>query len=154
MADLIGLVIRMLMLPVGFVVGGFVEKRHLRDLDEREQRSRHVRVTNLKRVSNPETVAESKMVTGHVVVATDYYKSFATQVRNFFGGEMGNAMGLMLRARREALARLVDEAEAAGADEVWNVRFAFSNVGAMRGKTGAMQVELLAWGTAVRRRAD
>ena len=69
------------------------------------------------------------------------------------GGEMKSAQKLMNRARREALVRLLEQADRRGATEVWNVRFGFSNISQMRGRRGAMQVEILAWGTAVRRSA-
>ncbi len=39
-----------------------------------------------------------------------------------------------------------------GAHEVWNVRFGFSNIQQMSGNRGAMSVELIAYGTAVRRK--
>ena len=85
------------------------------------------------------------------MIATDTFKSWVTRLRNLVGGEMRAARSLMLRARREALLRMLREAEAGGATEVWNVRYEFCSISMMRGSTGAMQVEMLAWGTAVRR---
>lgn len=139
------------MLVMGFFVGGILERRHLGRLDAIERDHQDVLVTNLKRVPSPETAEASTMVLGQVVIATDYFKTFATLLRNLVGGEMRAANRMMQRGRREALARLVEDARRIGATEVHNVRFGFSNVNQMNGRHGAMQVEILAWGTAVRR---
>ena len=153
MADLVQILVQLLMLPVGFFVGGAIERRHLRNLDRREDQHRRITVNNLKRVTDPQTVIRAVMVTGQVVIATDYYKSFATSLKNLIGGELRSAETLMLRARREALLRAIEQAAALGATELWNVRYGFCSISQMRGNRGAMQVELFAWGTAVVRQA-
>jgi len=154
MGDLIAIAIQILLLPFALAIGGLAERRHFRRLDSDEARLRHVKVSNLKRIASPRTVEHSELVIGHVVIATDYWKSFVTRLRNIVGGELKSAETLMLRARREALVRLTEEAARRGAHEVWNVRFEFSNVGMMRGNNGAIQVEILAYGTAVYRKAQ
>ena len=136
---------------IGLVFGGINERRHLRSLDEREAMNRDVLITNLKRIHDPASVAQCGIVIGQVVIATDSFKSLTSQLRRIVGGEMMAARPLMTRARREALLRLVDEARAIGASEVWNVRFGFCNIASMNGRQGALQVEILAVGTAVRR---
>lgn len=151
--DLIQFVIQILMIPFAFVVGGFSERKHFRSLEEREAQLTNIRVMNLKRVVQPETVATSTMIVGQVVIASDHYKSFATKIRGFIGGEMKNAEKLMSRARREALIRVKEQARELGCDELWNIRFCFSNINAMSQGGGAMQVELLAYATAVIRDA-
>ena len=140
------------LLAVGIFMGGFLERRHLAQLARREAAAAHVRVCNLKHVDAPDPVRQAAMVMGQAVIASDYFKTFASQMRNLVGGEMRAAQVLLIRARREALLRLVEQAQAMGATEVWNVRFAFSNINQMSGLRGAMQVEMLAYGTAVMRR--
>lgn len=149
MDALIQLLINVITLPIAFVVGWHTERSHFRRLDQREQECRGVIVTNVKRVPRPDLCTGSTMVMGHVVIATDYWKSFVTRLRNLVGGEMKSAQKLMVRARREALLRMIDHARAYGANEVWNVRFEFANISMMSGNRGAMQVEILAYGTAV-----
>lgn len=141
-----------LLLALGIFLGGYLERRHLARLARREAATAHVRVCNLKHVHDPESVRQAVMVMGQAVIATDYFKTFASQLRNLVGGEMRAAQRLLVRARREALLRAVEQAQAMGATEVWNVRFAFSNINQMSGNRGAMQVEMLAYGTAVVRR--
>lgn len=152
MDTIISLVWQVFMLPIGLIFGGMAERKHFRQLDEREA-ANIVRVDNRKRIDRPETVTAATMVTGQVVVATDYWKSFAMKLRNIVGGEVKSADRLMQRGRREAMMRLCDEAAGQGATEVWNIRLTTSNIGMMRGKSGGnMQVEVLAFGTAVTRR--
>jgi uncharacterized protein YbjQ (UPF0145 family) len=141
-----------LLLGFGIFVGGYRERRHITSLDRREAETKHVLVTNLKRIPDEERVDRATLVDGEVVIATDYFKSFATAMRNLFGGEMRAAQSLMTRARREALLRMIEQAQALGAQEVWNVRFAFSNITQMSGNKGAIAVEIYAYGTAVVRK--
>ena len=143
------LVVLLVLLTLGIFVGGLNERRHLRDLARREGAFRAMVVNNLRHVSDPDTVRRAEMVSGNVVIATDYFKTFATRLRNLVGGEMRAALSLMTRARREALLRLLAEARSIGATEVWNVRYEFCSISQMSGKRGAMSVEIVAYGTAV-----
>lgn len=139
-------------LVLGFSVGGFRERAHLKSLDEREASNRDMIINNLKQVPSPDTVRSAFMVSGNTVVATDYFKTIAMTLRNIVGGEMRAAQSLMTRARREALLRMIEEARAQGAVEVYNVRFAFCNIGAMSRNNNqqmAMSVEMYAYGTAI-----
>lgn len=149
--DLLRMALRIVLVPIAFVVGGFQDRRHGRSLDERQALFKAITVTNLKRVTRPDTVVKASLVIGQVVIATDYYKSFATGLKNFIGGEMKNAISLCTRGRREALLRLLEQAHAMGATEVWNVRYGFSNI-AGAGTSAALQVELIAYGTAIVRK--
>ncbi len=137
------------LLVLGFSLGGFRERSHFKKLARREAASSDVLVTNLKRVANPETVRQSSLVGGQVVIGTDYFKTFVTALRNLVGGEMKAAQSLMVRARREAVLRMIDDARRLGATEICNVRFAFCNISMMSGNKGAMCVEVYAYGTAV-----
>ncbi|MEM1445894.1 MAG: heavy metal-binding domain-containing protein [Planctomycetota bacterium] len=142
------LIIQLLLIPIGFLFGGMAERKHHRSLDEREAAS-PVTLDIRKTIADPETVTKATMVMGQVVIATDHWKSLTTKLRNLVGGEMKAAHALMQRGRREALMRMCEAAQRRGADEVWNVRLEFSNISMMSGRGGAMQVEVIAFGTAV-----
>ena len=147
------LAVPILLVTLGILLGGYLERRHRAELTRREA-ARRVIIDNRKHVTRPETVEAAQMVLGQVVIATDYWKTLTTTLRNLVGGEMKAADRMMERGRREALQRLADEAERMGAQEVWNLRFQFSSVSQMNGNKGAMQVEVFAYGTAVRRRSS
>jgi len=143
------LLVVLILLTLGIFVGGFNERRHLRELARREEEFGDIIVNNLKRVHDPDSVRRAELVSGSVVIATDYFKTFATKLRNLVGGEMHAALSLMTRARREAMLRLLAQARQMGATEVWNVRYQFCSISQMSGKRGAMSVEIVAYGTAV-----
>ena len=139
-----------ILLLVGYFVGTFWrERRHLKSLTLRERRFRDIRMSNLKAVTNPETVKHAAFVSGDAVIATDYFKSFIAGLRNIVGGEIKTYESLMRRARREASLRMLEEARRLGASEVWNVRYETSNIRSSgRGNKG-VSVEVFAFGTAV-----
>ena len=137
------------LLALGYGVGRYRERRHIRALVRREREFADMRVSNLKAVPEPETVQRAMMVTGEVVIATDYFKSFAARLRNIVGGEVRAFETLMNRARREATLRMLAEARRAGAAEVWNVRLETSNIRSGGRRQTAVSVEVFAFGTAV-----
>jgi uncharacterized protein YbjQ (UPF0145 family) len=63
-------------------------------------------------------------------------------LKNIFGGELKGYTELLQESRSEAVNRMIEQAEAVGANAILNVRFSTSSVAA-----GA--AELFAYGTAV-----
>ncbi len=141
------------LIGLGFLVGRWREQSHLKSLAKREEALRHIVVTDLKTVADPETASSGCLVMGEAVIATDYFKSIATQLRNLIGGEMKSMQSLVDRARREAMVRMLEQADRAGATEVHTVRLETSNIrSATPKKKAAISVEMLAFGTAILRR--
>lgn len=137
------------LLILGFTVGSLVERAHLRRLARRETELSHIALTDL-RVLHVRCAADScGLVTGEVVIASDYFKTFASGLRKIVGGELRAYESLMDRARREAVLRMKRLADDMGATHVINVRFESSSIGSMR-RRGAAMVEMYAYGTAVR----
>lgn len=152
MADLIelivGLTITLGLLGVGFFNGRRVERKHLRDIEAREAALRHLIVTNTKFIPPELDYHHAEMLTGEVVIGSDYFKNFAAGLRSFFGGEIRSLETLLERARREAILRLLEQAAAGGAIAVFNLRMETTNIGTTKGKKQAAMAELLAYGTA------
>ncbi len=141
------------LIGLGYLVGRWREQSHGKSLAVREEALGHIMVTDLKTVADPETASGGSLVMGEAVIATDYFKSIATQLRNLIGGEMKSMQSLVDRARREAIVRMLEQADRAGATEVHNVRLETSNIrSATSKKKAAISVEMLAFGTAVVRR--
>jgi uncharacterized protein YbjQ (UPF0145 family) len=63
-------------------------------------------------------------------------------LKNIFGGELKGYTELLQESREEAISRMVEQAQAVGANAVLNVRFSTSTIA-----QGA--AELFAYGTAV-----
>jgi uncharacterized protein YbjQ (UPF0145 family) len=142
--------ITLFFLALGLLVGGAIERRHLRILDAREAENAGFLITQLK--SFPGAVAGSAaptMLCGEAVISSDYLKTWLSSVRKIFGGEMKSYQSLLVRARREALQRVVDEARSLGYNAVCNVRYASTDIGGASKRTSkTVMVTLLASGTA------
>jgi uncharacterized protein YbjQ (UPF0145 family) len=138
-----GLGFSALLLIIGVFFGSRAQKKHVANLAAREAALSHMFVTNLRTL--PATEKPPLLVTGSVVIAFDYFRRFIAGFVMLVGGRITMYETMLDRARREALLRLLEQAEAAGAREVHNVRYEFSRVGHTT-KGGA---ELLAYGTAI-----
>lgn len=137
------------LLIIGFVVGRSVEAAHFRKLAAAEQSLSDILLSDMKRLPANWKAADPVLVVGAVVIATDYFKVFASSVRTLFGGRVRSYELLAERARREAVVRLLQDARRAGANVVWCVRIETSTIQGNRpGKSGG--VEVMAYGTAMK----
>lgn len=141
----VGVLFPLVMLVVGGLVGRHREQSHLRDLDQREADFGDLIVTDLRTAPAGVRVQQAVLVVGEVVVATDYFKRWIAKFRLLVGGEVRSFSNTLLRARREARLRMLEQARAQGADLVINVRFITSTV-----ISGASEV--VCYGTAVHSR--
>jgi uncharacterized protein YbjQ (UPF0145 family) len=99
-------------------------------------------VTNLETVPGKRIVKHLGLVQGSTVRAKHVGRDIMAGIKNVFGGELKGYTELLQEAREEAISRMVEQAKAAGANAVLNVRFSTSSV-----TQGA--AELFAYGTAV-----
>ena len=141
---LIVVVFTLVLLSMGFIIGRFMEHGHLRRLDHAEDEVAGIMLTDLKSAPPGMEVAEAHLVGGEVVIATDYWKTFAAGIRNLFGGEVRSLGTLLSRGRREARLRMVRQAQQLGATAVINVRIQRSEIGGRYPMT-----EVYAYGTAL-----
>ena len=82
------------------------------------------------------------LVKGNTIRARHFGRDIMAGFRNFVGGEITDYTKMMAEAREQALDRMIEEAEALGANAIANIRFSTSYV---------MQsaAEILVYGTAV-----
>jgi len=149
MEALIQLLPFVVLLLLGLVVGKTTEIRHFNRLDRRDQSLADMLVTDLRSFpGGVDTTKPPMMVTGQAVIATDYLKSFLAKLRKILGGELKSYRSLMTRARREAMLRMMEEAQAQGYNAVCNMRLDSADIGGMAGRRGVAMVEAFATGTA------
>lgn len=130
------------LLLVGFFFGSAREKKHMQELREREMKMMHSIPTRSDRgpkLQNQMTF----LVSGNVVIASDYFKNFVGQLRSLFGGRLSTHETLLDRARREALVRMREKALQLGATHVVDVHLETSFL-------DQLGVEVAAYGTAVK----
>lgn len=80
---------------------------------------------------------------GSIVQSRHFGKDFMAGVKGLVGGEITEYTEMLNQARQIAVKRMVEDAEAMGADAVVNMRYASSSV-----KQGA--AEVIAYGTAAK----
>lgn len=83
------------------------------------------------------------MVKGSVVQCKNFGKDFMAGMKTLVGGEIEGYTEMLNEARQIATKRMVDEAEALGADAVVGLRYGSASV--MQGAA-----EVIAYGTAVK----
>lgn len=149
MEILLQFAIPIFLIVLGLMTGKYIERRHFQKLGQKEAELGGIFICNLRQIPKDIAVEECFMVTGSVVIATDYFKVFAASLRNLFGGEIKSYQSLMTRARREAMVRLLSNAQELGCESVWNIRFETSTIHGNR-KKRAGGVEVLVYGTAVK----
>lgn len=99
-------------------------------------------VVNTDGVPGRKIIQVLGLVQGNTVRAKHVGRDIAAGFKNIFGGELKGYTELLVESRREALTRMLGQAQELGANAVVNVRFATSSI-----TSGA--AELYAYGTAV-----
>jgi len=99
-------------------------------------------VTNTETVAGYQIAEIKGLVQGNTVRAKHAGRDIAASFKNLVGGELKGYTELLTESRRQAMERMMAQAEQLGANAVVNVRFTTSAVTA-----GA--AELYAYGTAV-----
>ena len=112
---MVGLIILLSLLALGYYAGSLTERKHLESLTMRESQHGDFLISQVK--TFPGAAAGGPpptLIVGEAVIATDYMKSFLSKLRKIFGGELRSYHSLLTRARREALQRIVEQARQKG----------------------------------------
>ena len=132
--------------PVILGIQGYLRDRsRTARLERMRDENRSVLLTNTRRSLEWDPSVAPKVVMANVVRSLDATRVAIGSLKNLTGGEMKMFTGNMTLARNEATERLRAEARAMGMDAVVNVRYETSMV-------MPNAVELMAYGTGVRRR--
>jgi uncharacterized protein YbjQ (UPF0145 family) len=133
MSDLIELAITFgtfcALIMLGLLFGRRAEKRHFRELEQREARMQHMLATQLTTcvAADPQGKTPT-IILAETVVASDYLKSFLAKLRNIFGGNIRGFELLQERARREVTVQLKERAQESGYNALCNVRLTSVNL--------------------------
>lgn len=100
-------------------------------------------LSNVETIPGKSIVEFYGLVSGSTVRAKHFGRDIAAGLKNLVGGELRGYTELLGESRQEAIARMIAEAEAIGANAIVNVRFSTSSI-----SQGA--AELFAYGTAVK----
>lgn len=99
-------------------------------------------ITTTEQIEGKKVVRTIGWVKGNTIRARHIGKDIVASLRGVVGGEIVEYTKMMAEAREEAIARLVEDAEAQGANAIIGLRFSTSLV--MQNAS-----EILAYGTAI-----
>lgn len=99
-------------------------------------------VVNTETIPGHEIREVKGLVQGNTIRAKHLGRDLAASLKNLVGGELKGYTELLTEARREAMERMIAQAQQLGANAIVNIRFTTSAV-----TQGA--AELYAYGTAV-----
>ena len=140
-------IIFLTLLALGYGFGRYAEVSHFKSIQKRERTLRHIPAIATKIPDPTLRPRQTQLVTGNVVISVDYFKRFIASLRNLIGGRVTSYESLLDRARREAILRMKEEAQAIGAKLVFNIKLETASIS--QGQRGAIgSVEVLAYGTA------
>jgi len=100
-------------------------------------------VVNTETIPGYEIVETKGLVQGNTIRAKHIGRDITASLKNLVGGELTQYTELLTESRRQAVERMIQQAQQLNADAVVNVRFTTSSIAA-----GA--AELYAYGTAVK----
>lgn len=132
------------LLILGYLFGRLAERRHYKRIVAREAASQKLPVV-ASRYPPEDQPYQQVLVSGNVVIASDYFKGFLAGLINIFGGRVTPFESMLDRARRESVLRMKDKAEELDASYVFNIKFETTQIST--GRLAAMEV--LAYGTAM-----
>lgn len=99
-------------------------------------------VVNTEHVPGYDVVELKGLVQGNTIRAKHLGRDIGASIKNLVGGELTAYTELLTESRREAMERMMQQAQQLGANAILNVRFTTSSVA-----SGA--AELYSYGTAV-----
>ena len=99
-------------------------------------------LSNLENMPGHQIVRQLDVVYGSTVRSKHVGRDFMAGLKNIVGGELKGYTELLEESRQEALQRMIDKAQALGANAIVGIRFSTSNIA-----QGAS--ELFVYGTAV-----
>ena len=147
--DYFQFIVFLTLLAVGFFAGRFLERQHFADIRKREKALSKILAFATRYPPNLVDAQDCRLVSGAVVISSDYFKQFVASLRSIIGGRFRGYESLFDRARREAIIRMKEDARKAGFSLIVNVKFATTSLSG--GRQGAMPAfELFAYGTALR----
>jgi len=100
-------------------------------------------MVNTDFIEGKQIVETIGVVKGSTIRAKWFGKDIMAGLRQIVGGELKEYTEMLTEARKQAVERMVEEANALGADGIVNVRFTTSQV-------MASAAEILVYGTAVK----
>ncbi|MBQ9245093.1 heavy metal-binding domain-containing protein [bacterium] len=147
---MIDLIFLITLLVVTYTTGRIIEKKHYKNIQQREIAliKKPIISWGAKKWTTSRKIKNIKMVTGEVVIAGDYFKSFVAGLKNIVGGRLSTYESILDRGRREAILRMREKAR--GANIIVNARIETVMLNQiMTEKNMPPHCAIIAYGTAI-----
>ena len=137
-------------------IGVWLGREHDKELEYRRAQVGHVLVTDLKRYHGMAAGSRFEMLSGEVVLSVNRLHSFLGKLKQLFGGEVRSYHHVMVRARQEAMLRVMEQAAEKGFTAIANFRMesvdiAGTTTGSNSSKKKGLYIGILAYGVAYTR---
>ena len=139
----------LVLMALGYFVGRWKERAHYQSIREREVQYAKVLAFAVRYPPDVVTPQDCRLVSGSVVISSDYFKHFVSGLRTMIGGRLTSYESLLDRARREATLRMKEQAQQFGSTLVVNVKVESTTVSGGARK-GLPAMEVMAYGTALK----
>lgn len=133
---------------LGYIFGRIAEKKHFKSIIEREKQLSPLLCFSERFPPPGLKSTDCTLVGGNVVISVDFFKRLVAGLRNLIGGRLTSYESLLERARREAILRMKEEANALGATMICNVKLETASLYKDQNQ-GIASVEVYAYGTAI-----
>jgi uncharacterized protein YbjQ (UPF0145 family) len=142
-------IIFLLLLTLGYFVGRWNERTQYVSIRLREAQCANVLTFATRTPPDVVTRQDCRLVSGSVVISSDYFKQFVAGLRTLIGGRLTSYESLFDRARREAILRLKEDAQRFGSTLVVNLKVETTSVSGGT-RRGMPAMEIMAYGTALK----
>ena len=142
-------IIFLIVLAITYTTGRIIEKNHFKNIQQREIAliKKPIISFGAKKWKTKRKIKDIRMVTGEVVIAGDYFKSFVASLKNIIGGRLTTYEAIMDRARREAILRMKEKA--IGANIIINTRIETVMLNHVNMANSVPKCAIIAYGTAI-----
>lgn len=134
-------------LIITYFTGTRIEKSHINSIEERELSLTPVPFLTNADLENLKDIKNTTFVNGCVVIGADFFRFKLSQLVSLFGGNIAGLESLLVRARREAMLRLRNDAP--DADAFVDVQYTTTMLNNKDSGSALPIVEVYIYGTAV-----
>lgn len=145
---IISIVFALGLLMICFFWGKYIERRNYQEVVRLEKALSHILLFNER--FPPQGLEHSfSLVSGSVVMSSDYFKVTLAMLKSFFGGRLNSYEKMMDLGRRISIIRMKQQAARMGATYIFNVRMETAMLNQSSGREGITSAEFFAYGTAL-----
>jgi len=132
-----------------WIIGSSYQRKCKRATDMREKANQSFISTTIRKPTGD--AVSNGLVHESIVISPSWWQMTIAGLKSLIGGTITYYDPILSWGRQEALVRLKERAQQDGWDEIHNIRLETSTISKKGGNKGTATVEILAYGTGIRR---